>query len=122
MTHFDPDPNKPYAKTQDGETLLTEADANAYMQRTLEEATPDEHGHRRGKRITIINPSREDRILRAVERHVKDGLDMAMDEITHIVHAGEATLGEVKKALRHAVATIDTDDLIDPWMEEYPHD
>lgn len=117
MTRFDPDPDKPYAKTQDGETLLTEADANAYMRRTFEEATPDEYGNRRGKRITIINPSREDRILRAVERHVEDGLDDAMDEITRIVHAGDATLDEVQKALRYSIDMIDTDDLINSWME-----
>lgn len=117
MTRFDPDPDKPYAKTQDGETLLTEADANAYMHRTLEEATPDERGHRRGKRITIINPSREDRILNAITMYVENGLDDAMDEITRIVDAGDATLGEVQKALSHAVATIDTDDLINSWME-----
>lgn len=104
MSRFDQKPNAPYGKGEDGEIFQTEEEANAYQQRTLEEARKqpgaDPRKEIRSKRVWVLNPPRERQIHSEVWEELDDrGPERGAEEIAEWVHDGDLTREEAEKAI-----------------------
>lgn len=98
-SRFDPVPDSPYASCKGCDiTLSSQAEANTHMHDTFEAAKAE--GHTGGHRITILNPSREQRIHRELSRTLDFAIARAHEDLYELVAGEHATEAEIDKALQ----------------------
>lgn len=111
---FDPHPDQPYGRGEDGEIFQTKDEAQEYMHRTFLEAKAEGGIH--GKRVRVTNPSRKENISHFVSMKIESALEEAMNELTRAVEDGDATEKEIRDELWSAGP--DLEEMFDEWMEE----
>lgn len=79
--------------------LPTAKDGNEHMTETFEAAKAA--GMASGHRISVTNPTREQRIEFGVSTIISDAFDKVMDDIERLIDRNEVTEDEAKAALRH---------------------
>jgi hypothetical protein len=75
--------------------LLTEEDSKNHVNETIK-ASPDHRSHS----YVVLNPSREEKIKRAVSSIIDSAIQDALEDVDDLVYRNDATEEEITKALR----------------------
>jgi hypothetical protein len=112
---FEPLPDVPYGRCRVCDLeLLTQQDAKEHMSSTMEQS-PDKVGHR----ISITNPSRQERIRSAMASIVDRRTTDACEDLDDMIDKGQITAKEATKGL---ALWPDFQEAWENWMEDGDYD
>lgn len=121
MSTFNPTPGEPYGQCKDCDVLLeTQKDSREHMSNTRQ-ATETASGKGRSHTVTILNPSREERIRNRMDTYVERAIEDLFDDLERLARNGEATYTEIKEGLfwHDQIQEAWADAFADELYEEY---